>query len=350
MRDFEMGVYTLGDYTSDPKTGHKISEQERIHQIIEAGKLADELGFDVFAVGESHQEHFVSQAHAVILGAIAASTRNIKISSSATIISTSDPVRVYENFSTIDLISNGRAEIVAGRASRVGLFKLLGYNVHDYEALFDEKFDLLLQLNENETIDWSGRFRAPLDHAILHPKPLYGSLPIWRAVSGAPYSAVEAGRQGVPMMLANLAGPAQLFNHAVEAYKKNYLLNGHDKDKMLIGVTNLIHTAKTDEEAFKNFYQYLDHGFRHSNGHGMNKEAYVDALDIRNVILVGSPDTIVDKILYQYDLYGHDRTMLQIDLAGLAWDEVKYQMEVIAKEIMPRVKAAIKERKADQNS
>ena len=308
--------------------------------------MADELGLDVFAVGESHQEHFISQAHAVILGAISAVTKNIKISSSATIISTSDPVRVYENFATLDLISNGRVELVAGRASRIGLFKLLGYDVDDYNELFDERFDLLLKLNEAQPITWAGLFRPPLKEAVLYPKPLRGKLPIWRAVGGAPYSAVEAGRQGVPMMLANLAGPASVFNHAVEAYKKNYRAFGHLEQEMKFGITNLFHTQDTDEKAFKNFFQYLNQGFLHSNGHPMNKESYVDALDVRNVLLVGSPDTIVEKMLYQYDLYGHNRTMLQIDLGGMPFDEVKRNIEVIAKEIAPRVKEEIRKRKA----
>ncbi len=345
MSDFQIGIYTLGDYASDPKTGNKVTEQERIQEIIEAAKLADDLGLDVFAVGESHQQHFISQAHAVILSAIAAVTKNITISSSATIISTSDPVRVYENFSTIDLIADGRAEIVAGRASRVGLFSLLGYDVHDYNELFDEKFDLLLKLNEDQPLSWAGLFRPPLKEAVLYPKPKNGKLPIWRAVGGAPYSAVEAGRQGVPMMLANLAGPAVLFNHAVEAYKKNYRAYGHDESKMKFGITNLFHTQDTDEAAFKNFYQYLNQGFMHSNGHPMNKESYVDALDVRNVLLVGSPQTIIDKILYQYDLYGHDRSMLQLDLGGMPFEEVKRNIEVIAKEIAPKVKEEIRKRK-----
>lgn len=345
MKDFQIGIYTLGDYASDPKSGNKISEQQRINEIIEAAKLADELGLDVFAVGESHQEHFISQAHAVILSAIAAQTKNIIVSSSATIISTSDPVRVYENFSTIDLISDGRAEIVAGRASRVGLFKLLGYDVNDYNELFDEKFDLLLKLNTEQPLTWAGMFRPPLKDAVLYPKPKNGKLPIWRAVGGAPYSAVEAGKQGVPMMLANLAGPATLFNHAVEAYRKNYRAYGHDEDKMEIGITNLIHIQDTDEAAFKNFYQYLNQGFMLSNGHPMNKEAYVDALDVRNVLLVGTVDRIVEKILYQYDLYGHNRTMLQLDLGGMPFEDVKRNIELIATEIAPRVKEEIRKRR-----
>ena len=184
MKHIEFGLYSLGDYIKNPYTDEKISEAQRIEEIIQAAKLADALGIDVFAVGESHQEHFISQAHALILAAIARETKQITISSSATIISTSDPVRIYENFATLDLLSNGRAEIVGGRASRVGLFKLLGYDLRNYEALFEEKFELLLKLNTESPVTWEGVFRAPLDHAILYPKPLQERLPIWRAVGG----------------------------------------------------------------------------------------------------------------------------------------------------------------------
>src|SRR5690606_24983575 len=158
----------------------RISAQQRIHDIIDYAVLAEQAGVDFFSVGESHQEFFATQAHAVVLSAIAQATKKIKIASSSTIISTSDPVRVYEHFATLDLISNGRAELVAGRASRVGLFELLGYNLHNYEELFEEKFELLRLINENETVNWSGEFRAPLRDAQVLPRPVNGSLPIWR--------------------------------------------------------------------------------------------------------------------------------------------------------------------------
>src|SRR5699024_10264037 len=178
----EFGLYTLGDHMPDPHSGQRISNEQRLKEIIELAKLADQAGIDFFSVGESHQEYFTTQAHAVVLAAIAQATENIKVASSSTIISTSDPVRVYENFATLDLISGGRAEIVAGRASRVGLFDLLGYDLRDYEALYEEKFDLLLQINREEVINWQGEFRAPLTNAKVLPRPKNGSLPIWRAV------------------------------------------------------------------------------------------------------------------------------------------------------------------------
>src|SRR6185312_4078065 len=164
-KGLELGLYTLGDHIPDPHTGERISAEQRIHEIIELAKLAEQAGIDFFSVGESHQEYFTTQAHTVVLAAIAQATEKIKIASSSTIISTSDPVRVFEDFATIDLISKGRAEIIAGRASRIGLFDLLGYDVRDYEELFEEKFELLLKINEEKVVNWSGQFRAPLHNA-----------------------------------------------------------------------------------------------------------------------------------------------------------------------------------------
>lgn len=170
-KGLEFGIYTLGDHLPNPLTGERISAEERVHEIIEYAKLADQAGLDFFSVGESHQEYFVTQAHSVVLSAIAQATKNIKIASSSTIISTSDPVRVYEDFATIDLISKGRAEIIAGRASRVGLFELLGYDLRNYEELFEEKFELLMKINEEEVVNWNGEFRAPLRNARVLPRP-----------------------------------------------------------------------------------------------------------------------------------------------------------------------------------
>ena len=173
-KGLEFGLYTLGDHLPEPQTGERISAQQRLNEIIEVAKLSEQAGLDIFTVGESHQEFFTTQAHSVVLSAIAQATEKIKIASSSTIISTLDPVRVYEDFATIDLISDGRAEIIAGRASRVGNFELLGYDLHDYEALYEEKFDLLRQINENEIINWEGQFRKPLRNAEVLPRPKSG--------------------------------------------------------------------------------------------------------------------------------------------------------------------------------
>lgn len=344
MDNFEIGLYTLGDYVADPRTNKIISEHERLEEIIEAAKLADKYGLDVFSLGESHQEHFVSQAHAVVLGAIARETKNIKLGSSATIVSTSDPVRIYENFATIDLLSNGRVELVGGRASRVGLFELLGYNIRDYESLFEERFDLLLKLNSEEKINWSGRFREPLNNAVLYPKPKNDRLMIWRAVGGTRSSAITAAKAGVPMMLATLAGPVSIFKRTIDIYREVYQAAGH-QEQIKIGVTTLFHTDYDEAKAFKNFYQYVNHSLQKANGTGFDKEAYNTTLSIRNAMLVGSPETIIDKILYQYDMYQHDRLMIQLDLGGMPFSEVKKNIEILGEEILPVVKAEIKKRK-----
>src|SRR5699024_9786117 len=210
-KGMEFGLYSLGDHMMNPLTGKRISEQERVKQLIELAQLAEQAGIDVFSVGERHQTYFISQAHTVILSAIAQATEEIKLASSSTVLSVHDPVRVYEDFSTIDLISNGRIEIIAGRGSRLGAHDLLGVNLRDYEEIYEEKLELLKLINENERVTWEGNFRPPLNNAEILPKPLHGSLPIWRAVGGPPASAIKAGAMGIPMTLTTLGGPAMNF-------------------------------------------------------------------------------------------------------------------------------------------
>lgn len=337
MKKLEFGIYSLGDYMADVRTNVKVTEQERIEEIIESAKLAEKYGLDYYSVGESHQEHFVSQAHALILAAIARETKTIRISSSATIVSTSDPVRVYENFATLDLLSNGRAELVAGRASRVGLFNLLGYSLRNYEELFEEKFEMLLKLFKEEKITWEGKFRAPLNNQVVYPKPLQKEFPVWRAVGGNKSSAYLAARQGVPMSLATLAGSVSYFNETIEAYKKTLKMY-HPNIEPKVAIDNFMYIADTDEEAFKTYYQYADYSFRMVNGSGMSKQGYMSALDIRNAMLIGSPETIIEKIIYQYETYGHDRQFFQLDIGGMPFKEVKRMIKTLGEVILPKVK------------
>ncbi|MDY0277193.1 MAG: LLM class flavin-dependent oxidoreductase [Acholeplasma sp.] len=342
MKKMEFGLYSLGDYVFDAKSGKKISEQERIENIIEAAKLAEEYGLDVFSLGESHQEHFISQAHTVILAAIARETKSIRLSSSASIISTSDPVRVYEDFATLDILSNGRMEIVAGRASRVGLFELLGYDLRDYEELFEEKFELLLKLFKEDRITWNGKFRAPLNNAVLYPKPIQNEFPIWRAVGGTVSSAIMAGRQGVSMTLATLAGPVMYFNQTVQAYRK-FFHDNHPGREPRLAIDTFLYVDKTDEEAFKTYYQYANHSLKMANGTGLRKESYMNVLDVRDVMLVGSVQTIINKIVYQKRVYNHERHLFQIDLGGMPFNEVKRMIKIIGEEIIPGVNKILSE-------
>lgn len=337
-KGLEFGLYSLGDHIANPLTGSRISAQQRIHELIKAGKLADEAGLDVFAVGESHQTYFISQAHSVILSAIAQATKNIKIASSATVLSTSDPIRVYEDFATLDLISRGRAEIVAGRGSRVGVYGLLGYDVRDYEELYEEKMELLLKLNAEETVTWEGKFRAPLENASILPQPQNGHMPIWRAVGGPPASAIKAGYAGVPMMLTTLGGPAANFKVSVDAYRETAKRNGFDSTTLPIGTTSLFYTAENSQDALREYYPHANSGMQALRGGGCPKQQFAQATDYRDALMIGSPQQIIEKMLYQYELYGHQRFMAQIDFGGVPYDKVAKNIELIATEIMPAIK------------
>lgn len=335
----EFGLYTLGDHMPNPHTGERISAEQRIKEIIRLAQLAEQAGLDFFSVGESHQEYFATQAHAIVLSAIAQATSKIKIGSSSTIISTSDPVRVYENFSTIDLISGGRAEIIAGRASRVGLFELLGYDIRYYEELYEEKFDLLLEINNKERITWEGRFRAPLVDAEIIPRPVEGRLPIWRAVGGPPASAIKAGRAGVPMMLAALGGQAESFQYTINAYRDAARQAGHNPDELPVATAGLFFTAPTSQEAIDTYHTYVDKGMVKSNGRGYPKMAFEHSSnDPHDVLNVGSPQQIIEKILYQYELFGHQRYIAQMDFGGVPFDQLERNLDLIGNEILPAIK------------
>ncbi|MDD9149694.1 LLM class flavin-dependent oxidoreductase [Sporolactobacillus sp. CQH2019] len=337
-KGLEFGIYTLGDHLPDPVTGERISAEQRIREIIDYAKLADEAGIDFFSVGESHQEYFATQAHAVVLAAIAEATKNIRIGSSSTIISTSDPVRVYENFATIDLISGGRAEIIAGRASRTGLFDLLGYDLRDYEELFEEKFDLLLKINKEDEVDWSGKFRAPLHHAKVLPRPQNGSMPIWRAVGGAPASAVKAGYAGVPMFMAHLGGSASIFKRTIDAYREVAQMNGFDPAQLPVATAGFFYAAESSRQALRELYPRINEGMRRTNGQGFSKQLFAQGADPHNIMNVGTPQQIIEKILYQYEVFGHQRYIAQIDFGGMPFDKVMKNVEVIGTEILPAIR------------
>lgn len=337
-KGIEFGLYSIGDHILNPHNGSKISAEKRIHELIETAKLADEAGIDVFAVGESHQAHFTTQAHTVILGAIAQATKNIKIASSATVLSTSDPVRVYEDFATIDLISNGRAEIVAGRGSRIGGYSLLGYDVNYYEELFEEKMDLLLKINKEESVTWKGQFRTPLEHAAIIPRAKNNNMPIWRAVGGPPASAIKAGHAGVPMMLTTLGGPAINFKVSVDAYREAAEQSGFDPATLPIATTSLFYTAENSQDALNEYYPHINAGMLALRGGGYPKQQFTNAVDYRDALMIGSPQQIIEKMLYQYELFGQQRFMAQIDFGGVPFDKIEKNIELIATEIMPAVR------------
>lgn len=336
----EFGLYTLGDHLPHPKTKERISAQERIQDIIELAVLAEEAGFDIFQVGESHQPYFVSQAHLIILAAIAQATTKIKIGSGVTTIGVLDPVRVYEDAATIDLISKGRMEIVAGRASRYGSFELLGYDQEDFADLFEEKFDLLLNINQNPKLTWQGKYRAPLkDQAILpRPNNESQSLPIWRALGNTPLSAKRAGQAGVPVQQAYLAGAVQTYQNRIKLFRDAADEAGHNSQEIPVAASGWMYVRDSVDQAFKEIYPYINAGFKLTNGQDFPKRPFAQGKSLKSVMTIGDPSSIIEKILYQYEAIGFQRYSAQIDFAGMSMDEVKKTLYIIADEIMPAVK------------
>ncbi|MDG0820913.1 LLM class flavin-dependent oxidoreductase [Staphylococcus equorum] len=340
----EFGLYSLGDHLLNPHKGEKVSSEKRIQELIEASQLAEQAGINVFGVGESHQEHFTTQAHTVILGAIAQATNTIKISSSSSIISAADPVRVFEDFATLDLISHGRTEIVAGRASRTGIFDLFGLDLNDYDELYEEKLNLLLELNKTNKITWSGKFRPGLNNMEIFPRPIDNVLPILRAVGGPAASAIKAGRQGIPMMITTLGGPAMTFKNSIDEYRLTAKEYGFDNsaEALPVSTASLFYTADTIQAALREFYPHINVGMSFIRGTGYPKQQFANTPDYRDALMVGSPQQIIEKILYQHELYNHQRFMAQIDFGGVPFDKIMKNIELIGNEIIPGIKKHLK--------
>ena len=244
----------------------------------------------------------------------------------------------FEDFATIDLISNGRAEIVAYRGSRVGAHQLFGVDLQDYEEIYEEKLELLKLINENEKVTWQGEFRAPLENAQILPRPLHGSLPIWRAVGGPPASAIKAGSMGIPMMLTTLGGPAMNFKPSVLAYRRMAEQHGFDINSLPIATTSLVYGADTEKEALRGMYPHLNAGFQSIRGTGYPKQQFAQATDYRDALMVGSTEQIIEKILYQHELFDMQRFIAQIDFGGVPFDKIMKNIELIGNKIIPAIK------------
>lgn len=339
-KGLEIGLYTLGDHIAHPLSGERISAKQRIKDLIEMAQLAEQAGLDLFQVGESHQENFISQAHLIILSAIAQATSKIKIASGATIISTSDPVRVFEDAATIDLISDGRMELIAGRASRIGLYELLGYDLQDYETLFEERFQLLLEINENAVVNWEGEFRAPLNDAEIIPRPDNPSqgLPIWRAVGGSHSSAYKAGILGVPMYQAHLGGAADSFKQTIDIYRDAAENEGFDSSILPVATAGFLYVREDSKQAYQEYYPHINEGMKLTNGSGFPKGLFAQGQDARSIINVGDPDLVIEKLLYQHELFGMDRYVGQIDFGGVSMDNIKRTIDLLGTKVVPAVK------------
>lgn len=338
----ELGLYTLGDHLSPKDNEKPMTEHKRMKNMVEMAKLSEEVGLDVFGVGESHEKRFIASSPHTIMANIAGLTKKIKLVSASTVLSTLDPVRVYEDFSTLDLLSDGRAEIIAGRGSRYGTYHLFGYDLNDYDELFEEKFQLLHELNEKQPITWEGKFRPPLQDIETFPKPLNRKLPIWRAVGQNFSSAIQAGKMGVPMHLAALYGASSVFEKRVSAYRNAAEEAGHDIKKLPIAVATMMYIDRDSQSAFKNYYPYLNHTFNQVRGIDFPKEHYMQAGSTKNSMMVGSPQQIIEKVLYQYELFGHQRFIVQVDHGNIPHKKVMEMIELFASEVAPAIRKATK--------
>ncbi len=345
--EFEFGLYTFGELLADPETGVKISPRQRLEEMIAAAKLADEAGLDVFGFGEHHRLDFAASSVPVVLAAIAQATRRIRLTSATTVLSTSDPVHVFEDFASLDLISGGRAEIIAGRGAFVESFPLFGYDLNDYEELFEEKIELLLKLAENERVTWSGRFRPALRDAPIAPRPIQETLPVWIGVGGTMESAVRAGTLGKGMAMALLSGDPSFYQPRVDAYKRSYREAGHPAEKMKISVNSHGYIARTSRQALDEFYPYYANYWRplaRERGRNFNLSRVDFERFVRpeEGLAVGSPEQVVEKILYQHERFGHHRFVAQIDIGGQPFSRVAAAIELLATEVAPAVRKELK--------
>jgi alkanesulfonate monooxygenase SsuD/methylene tetrahydromethanopterin reductase-like flavin-dependent oxidoreductase (luciferase family) len=339
----EVGVYTFGDLTPHPATGRTISPEQRYAEILAAARLADEAGLAVFGIGEHHRLDLPISSPAVVMAAIAARTKRIRVTSAVTILSTLDPVRVFQDFSTVDLVSNGRAEIIVGRGAFVESFPLFGHDLADYDALFAEKLELLLKLNASARVSWSGRFRPPLQDAAISPRPPRGKLPIWAGTGGNPESAANAARLGLPLTLANISLPPKNLAAQVEDYRRIGVEAGHDPAQLRVTLAGHMHIEEDSRSARENFYPYYAAYFRHhapktTYASEVPREVYQTRAAADGPLFVGSPQEIVDKILWERELFGHQRYLAQVDIGGLAYSSVARTIELLGEKVLPALR------------
>lgn len=340
---FEIGLYTFGELVRDPVTGRTVSARQRLAEVVAAAQLADMAGLDLFAVGEHHRLDFSISATNVVLGALAQATSRIRLSSAVTVLSSSDPVRVFEDFSTIDLLSGGRAEIMAGRGAFIESFPLFGYRLEDYDGLFDEHLDLLLRLNESETMTWRGTFRPALDGVEISPRPVQERLPVWIAVGGTPQSVVRAGSRGLPMALGLIGGASARFAPLVDLYRRAGAEAKQPPEALRVGITAHAYVANTTQAAYDEFYPYYSaylSEMSKSRGQrwSVSRADFEELASLPGVLFVGSPAQVVEKIMYQNEIFGHSRFIAQHDVGGLPYPKVASSIELLAGEVAPIVR------------
>lgn len=341
----ELGLTTFVELTPDPVTGKIVTAHQRVRDLMEEIKLAEQVGLEVFAIGEHHRADFVASAPAVMLGAAAEITKNLKLSSAVTVLSSDDPVRVFQQFATLDLLSGGRAEIMAGRGSFTESFPLFGHDLRDYDTLFSEKLELLLKLNESERVTWHGKHRPPIHDLGIYPRPHQKKLPIWVAIGGTPESVARAATLGLPMMLAIIGGTPDRFAPYVRYYREIATQAGHDPNNLGVGINSHCYIANTSQQAADEFYpsyaQLMSRIGRERGWPPMNREHYEEMRSPHGALFVGSVQQVIDKILYEFELFSHTRFLAQMTVGSMPHAKVMRAIELFGTRVAPVVRKSI---------
>ena len=336
----QIGVDSFAAAISDPATGLTLSPVQRMQNLLEEIELADQVGLDVFGIGEHHRAEFLDSAPVVILGAAAARTKNIRLTSAVTVLSAADPVRVFQEFATLDLISHGRAEIVAGRGSFIESYPLFGLRLEDYDSLFSEKLDLLLKIRESTHVHWSGKHRAPLTGQAVYPRPLQNPLPIWIGVGGTPESFARAGMLGLPLMVAIIGGEPKRFRPLIDLYREAGRRAGHSAEKLIVGLHSIGFLEDTTKQAADDFYPGYAHTFTEigkERGWPPTTRAQFEAVrGPTGALLIGDAETVAEKILYVNDaLGGLSRITFQMGVSTLPHQKMLRAIEILGTRVMP---------------
>ncbi len=343
----EIGVYTFAETTPDPQTGAIISSAQRLRDLMEEIELADQVGLDVFGVGEHHRPDFAVSAPAVVLAAAAERTKRIRLTSAVTVLSSDDPVRVFQDFATLDILSNGRAEIMAGRGSFVESFPLFGYDLGDYDELFAEKLDLLLKLRDSVRVTWSGRHRPPLNDLGVYPRPIQDPLPVWIAVGGTPASVIRAAELGLPLALAIIGGAPEQFVPLIDLYRDGWERAGHEPTHARVGINSHAFIASDSQQAAEIFFpSYAEAMSRIGRERGWpptTRRQFDASRSPRGALLVGDPQEVIDKILREHELFANDRFLLQFTVGSIAHDKVMRSIELLGTKVAPAVRTALQQ-------
>ncbi|MDG5788631.1 LLM class flavin-dependent oxidoreductase [Evansella sp. AB-P1] len=348
----EIGISTFVETTPDVHTGKVISHAQRLRNVVEEIVLADEVGLDVFGVGEHHREDFAASSPAVVLAAAASQTNRIRLTSAVTVLSSADPVRVFQEFATLDGISNGRAEIMAGRGSFIESFPLFGYNLQDYDELFDEKLELLLKIRESEKVTWRGGHRPAIDNLGVYPRPEQDPLPVWIGSGGNMQSVIRAGKLGLPLVLAIIGGSPMQFAPLVDLYKRAAAQAGHDISKLPIASHSHGFVAEDTETAADKFFpptQYVMNVIGRERGWGhYDRSAFDQARSFEGALYVGDSETVAQKIIHLRKNVGITRFMLHVPVGSMPHADVMKAIELLGTEVAPKVREEIARWKGEQ--